>query len=64
MLKDGVIRCDMRTDCDAHVTHLDHKGYVYCSEHAVIRRRGGHRVRALRPYESRKLERGETIARY
>jgi hypothetical protein len=57
------LACDMRFDCDAPVTHMDHKGFVYCTEHG-LRRRVYCPCRSLRPFEVRKLQRGEVIAKY
>lgn len=50
-------KCDMEHDCAAPVTHLDDKGYVYCTEHAADRR-GYRRVRKLRQYEINRINCG------
>lgn len=63
MLKNGKLHCDMRDDCESPVTMLEDKGYIYCTEHG-IERRYYHRNRKLRPYELRRLERGEVLAHY
>lgn len=34
----GETRCDMVDGCTAPVTHLDTKGYVYCTPHGLERR--------------------------
>lgn len=52
--------CDMRTDCAAPVTHVDDKGYAYCTAHGEQRRQH-RRCRKLRPHEVRTLEQGRTI---
>lgn len=57
------LKCEMTDDCQAEVTHLDNKGYIYCTEHG-IQRRDWKPCRKLRPHELRKLQRGEQIARY
>ena len=51
--------------CEAPVTRIDTKGFVYCDAH------GGHRrsfysrqSRKLRPHELNKLERGEPLKEY
>jgi len=54
------ITCDMTVRCRSVVTHIDNKGYVYCTGH------GKHRAlsvpcRALRPGEFTKIIHGETI---
>lgn len=56
-------RCDMEKDCLEPVTHLDQKGYVYCTEHGLDRRRF-RPCRKLRTHEINKLNRGEQINRY
>jgi hypothetical protein len=57
------LRCDMATDCQAPVTHIDDKGYAYCTEHGR-ERQAWRRCRKLRPAELRKLQRGEQLAHY
>jgi hypothetical protein len=55
--------CDMTAECDRPVTHLDQDGYVYCTDHGLSRRTW-QPCRRLRGWELRRLERGETLARY
>jgi hypothetical protein len=57
------LQCDMDRSCTEPVTHLEDKGYVYCTGHADCRR-GLHRIRKLRPYEIRKLLQGDLLKRY
>lgn len=59
----GDLVCDMTAGCDAPVTHIDEKGYAYCTAHGE-QRRFSHRCRKLRPHELRRLQRGEPIASY
>lgn len=54
------LSCDMTVACKAPITHIDNKGYVYCTGH------GKHRAlsvpcRALSPGEYRKILFGQTI---
>ena len=60
---DGTLQCDMDNDCTAEISHLDEKGYIYCTDHGVARREWK-RCRKLRPWELRKIQRGETLNRY
>lgn len=60
----NVPSCDGDRACDASVTHIDASGYAYCEPHGLQRRASGQRCRKLRPHELRRLERGQTIARY
>jgi hypothetical protein len=55
------LKCDMTSTCTSPVTHVDEKGYVYCTPHG-IGRRAYNRCRKLTPSEKKKLERGETIS--
>lgn len=55
--------CDMTEGCLAPVTHIDDKGFAYCTEHG-IQRRDSRRCRKLRAHELNGLKRGEQIARY
>ena len=58
-----ILRCDMTAGCLEPVTHLDNKGYVYCTQHG-IERRDCRPCRKLRAHELRKLEQGEPLKRY
>lgn len=51
----------MKRDCTRHVTHIDNKGFVYCTPHGEQRRTNGTPCRKLRPGEIEKLEAGQTI---
>ena len=57
------LRCDMTDECEAPVSHIDQKGYAYCTEHG-IERRSWMPCRRLQPHELHRLERGEPLARY
>lgn len=57
------LKCNMEKSCASPVTHIDAKGWVFCTPHGEARK--VHRnCRKLRPHELRKLQRGEPIARY
>ena len=64
MLKNQILRCDMKRDCAAPVSMLDNKGFVYCADHGLQRREGGIPCRKLRPSEIKQLERGQAIRSY
>jgi hypothetical protein len=55
------LTCDMERSCTRPVTHIDHKGFVYCTPHGEQRRTNGTPCRKLRPGEIEKLESGQTI---
>lgn len=57
------LRCDMTRDCVAPVSHIDQKGFAYCTPHG-LERRLYQPCRKLRPHELRKLHRGEQLTRY
>lgn len=59
----GKPKCDMTHDCTEPVTHIDQKGYAYCTAHGLDRR-SYRPCRKLRPHEVRKIYRGEPITRY
>jgi hypothetical protein len=50
----------MDTACKRLVTHIDNKGYVYCTCHGE-QRRAARPCRALRPHEITKLTNGKPI---
>lgn len=60
------VRCDARDDCtDGTPAYIDDRGFAYCADHGPLMRDPMYRrMRKLRPHEVRKLQRGETIARY
>jgi hypothetical protein len=59
------LQCEMKDDCKAPVTHVEEKGYIYCTEHAIQRRTGvGWRNRKLRPWELRMLRAGGQVPSY
>ena len=57
------LQCEMEKDCRETVTHLDRKGYIYCTTHG-IHRRFHQPCRKLRAHELRRLERGDRVNRY
>jgi hypothetical protein len=59
-----LLKCDMSEACEEPVTHLDEKGFVYCTKHGVQRRGSGHRCRKLKPSELRQLKSGQPLAKY
>ena len=63
MFKNDRLCCGMVKDCAADVTHIDDKGYVYCTVHGE-QRRGYRPCRKLRPHELNRLRRGATLPHY
>lgn len=57
----GALFCDMERGCSEPVTHVDHRGFVYCAKHAARRKAGGERCRILKVAEIRKLEASQPI---
>ncbi len=57
------LKCDMHERCKMRITHIGEKGYIYCLSGAE-QRRGWERVRKLRVWELRLLERGEQVPSY
>jgi hypothetical protein len=55
--------CDMTKGCINAVTHIDTRGFVYCTTHG-LQRRASEPCRKLRPWEIRRLERGVPLAHY
>lgn len=50
--------------CSGAVTHLDRKGYAYCTTHGLTRRTSGIACRKLRPHELRRLQGGRPLKQY
>lgn len=59
----GPMECDMVEGCREPVTHIDNKGYVYCTGHG-LERRMWRPCRKLQPWELRRLESGRALAHY
>lgn len=57
------LKCEWRDNCDGEVTHIDAKGYIYCTDHGVGRQ-STQACRKLRPHEVKRLERGEALSHY
>ena len=57
------LTCDMRKDCKQAVTHIDEKGYVYCSSHGDLRK-CSMRCRNLSEKEINQLESGKPLKQY
>lgn len=57
------LHCDMRADCPRPVTHIDSKGWVYCTPCGNDRKYSV-RTRKLRPWELRLLENGRPVPSY
>lgn len=63
--RQGIATCDWSTDCNAPVSHLDEKGFVYCTEHGIGRRLySGRRCRKLRPWELKMVHAGKALPSY
>lgn len=55
--------CDGMRYCEQPVTHLDDKGYVYCTNHGT--QRAQHRAcRAMTDVEIERLAHGQQIERF
>lgn len=54
------LQCDMERSCKSPVTHVDARGYVYCTKHGE-RRQMSERCRKLRDAEYKKLVQGQPI---
>jgi len=57
----GQLQCDGERECKAPVTHIDHKGWVYCTKHGE-RAQMNRRCRKLRSTEYKKLVQGQPIS--
>lgn len=55
--------CDMVRDCQSEVTHIDQKGFVYCKDHAVLRKASVN-TRKLKPSELTTIQSGKPLERY
>lgn len=63
MIETEALKCDMVEGCTAPITHIDRKGYVYCTAHGIDRR-GTQPCRKLRAWELRRITSGRPLARY
>lgn len=65
-MKQVTVKCDGWCS-QAHngITHIDESGFAYCAPCGLRRQADGwKRCRKLRPFELRRLLRGEQLARY
>lgn len=62
---DGLPPCDMSVGCSRPVTHIGDKGFVYCAEHARVRRRHSFEsCRELRQWELKLIRAGQPVPSY
>lgn len=57
------LTCDMVLGCAKPVTHIDDKGYVYCTDHGQDRQRS-RRCRKMTDRELSTLRAGGTIKKF
>ncbi len=62
-LHNGKLSCDMLRECQAPVSHIDEKGFVYCAAHAQ-QRKAYRRCRKLLVREVRQLASGLPLGSY
>jgi len=60
----SALACGMTDECTEPVTYIDDRGWIYCTSHGQSRQSPWQRCRKLRPFELRRLERGDTVKRY
>ena len=58
------LKCDGERDCARPVTHMDEKGFIYCTAHGVRRHQHGIRCRKLQGWELQRLLAGKTVPSY
>lgn len=59
------MQCDMENECTGAVTHIGEKGYIYCTEHAIERRRFvGENTRKMRKWEIELIKAGQPLPSY
>lgn len=56
-------KCDMKSDCLNPITHIDNKGFVYCTECGKDRKLT-HSCRKLRPWELKLIQAGRQVPSY
>lgn len=66
MYANETLKCDGTNwgPCSGDVTHIDQKGYVYCTRHGLVRRNSRRPCRKLRLHELRKLQKGGILKHY
>ena len=57
------LRCEMQDGCMQPVTHIGEKGFIYCTEHARIRK-GRERCRRMRKWELVLINSGKPLPSY
>lgn len=59
-----MIPCEWYKDCPHPATHIDRRGWAYCTSHAATANRSGYPARKLRAWELRWLGEGKTLPSY
>lgn len=57
------VKCDMERECKEPITHLDRKGYAYCTKHVGLRM-AYMSCRKLHSEEIDLLQQGKTITKW
>ncbi len=61
----SVLQCDMTKECAETIAYISEKGFIYCHTHGLRRKAAQYeRLRKLRPWELRMLEKGEALPSY
>lgn len=58
------LKCDGREGCDVPVSHIEDKGWIYCTQHALHFRSCGRRLRKLTTKELAVLQEGKPLSSY
>lgn len=57
------MQCDMNKECKKQVTHIDHRGFIYCEDCAKIRKLSNS-CRKLSSHEKKEIEAGKPLSRF
>ena len=60
----GKLRCDKNETCRDEITHIDDKGYIYCTYHGEQRNMGPRSCRKLTPPELTRLHNTGAISTF
>lgn len=62
-IKTVKLHCDMTKNCTNPITHIDHKGFIYCETHG-IHRQCYTKCRKLKQKELMQLTEGKPLGKY
>ena len=57
------LECCGKENCTEEINYIDHKGFIYCESHGLLRQQST-KCRKLRSHEIKRLKSGHSLKKY